>query len=305
MAKIVIIGLGHVGLSYLEKLVFDKSISGEVVLIDKDVEKLKGEILDLEQGMTLIDSSLTIKIGNYQALNDADICVLALGLPQSKKSRLEDLAGASKMVKEVTDSIAETSFSGVILVATNPVDVISQLTATYLSYPYQKVIGTGTMLDTIRLKSLISKKISISSNDINLYVLGEHGNSQFVYYNNANIAMSSLKNYLTKEEKDEFSSITKKMGGMIVSSKGYTSHGIGCCLLELTKVILNDEKKIYPVSNYQSDYDLYFSMPAVIGKEGIIKQIPVKLNEEEEKQLVMVTKVLRQAVDEVLPPELY
>ena len=240
MAKIVIIGLGHVGLSYLEKLVFDKSISGEVVLIDKDVEKLKGEILDLEQGMTLIDSSLTIKIGNYQALNDADICVLALGLPQSKKSRLEDLAGASKMVKEVTDSISETSFAGVILVATNPVDVISQLTATYLSYPYQKVIGTGTMLDTIRLKSLISKKISISSNDINLYVLGEHGNSQFVYYNNANIAMSSLKNYLTKEEKDEFSSITKKMGGMIVSSKGYTSHGIGCCLLELTKVILNE-----------------------------------------------------------------
>ena len=255
--------------------------------------------------MTLIDSSLTIKIGNYQALNDADICVLTLGLPQSKKSRLEDLAGASKMVKEVTDSIANTSFNGIILVATNPVDVISQLTATYLSYPYQKVIGTGTMLDTIRLKSLISKKISISSNDINLYVLGEHGNSQFVYYNNANIAMSSLKNYLTKEEKDEFSSITKKMGGMIVSSKGYTSHGIGCCLLELTKVILNDEKKIYPVSNYQSDYDLYFSMPAVIGKEGIIKQIPVKLNEEEEKKLVMVTKVLRQAVDEVLPPELY
>ena len=305
MAKIVIIGLGHVGLSYLEKLVFDKSISGEVVLIDKDVEKLKGEILDLEQGMTLIDSSLTIKIGNYQALNDADICVLTLGLPQSKKSRLEDLAGASKMVKEVTDSIANTSFNGIILVATNPVDVISQLTATYLSYPYQKVIGTGTMLDTIRLKSLISKKINISSNDINLYVLGEHGNSQFVYYNNANIAMSSLKNYLTKEEKDEFSSITKKMGGMIVNAKGYTSHGVSCCLLELTKVILNDEKKIYPVSNYQSDYDLYFSTPVVIGKEGIIKQIPVKLNEEEEKQLVMVTKVLKEAVDEVLPPELY
>ena len=305
MAKIVIIGLGHVGLSYLEKLVFDKSISGEVVLIDKDIEKLKGEILDLEQGMTLIDSSLTIKIGNYQALNDADICVLTLGLPQSKKSRLEDLAGASKMVKEVTDSIANTSFNGIILVATNPVDVISQLTATYLSYPYQKVMGTGTMLDTIRLKSLISKKINISSNDINLYVLGEHGNSQFVYYNNANIAMSSLKNYLTKEEKDEFSSITKKMGGMIVNAKGYTSHGVRCCLLELTKVILNDEKKIYPVSNYQSDYDLYFSTPVVIGKEGIIKQIPVKLNEEEEKQLVMVTKVLKEAVDEVLPPELY
>ena len=104
MAKIVIIGLGHVGLSYLEKLVFDKSISGEVILIDKDVEKLKGEILDLEQGMTLTSSSLSIKIGSYQALNDADICVLTLGLPQSKKSRLEDLAGASKMVKEVTDS---------------------------------------------------------------------------------------------------------------------------------------------------------------------------------------------------------
>ena len=200
MAKIVIIGLGHVGLAYLENLIFDKSISGEVVLIDNDEEKLKGEILDIEQGLVLNNSNVDLKIGDYSSLDNADICVLTLGLPQSKKSRLEDLAGASKMVKEVTEKIENTSFNGIILVATNPVDVISQMVAANLAYPYQRVIGTGTMLDTIRLKSLISKKVNVSPDDINVYVLGEHGNSQFVYYNNANISMSSIKNYLSKEE---------------------------------------------------------------------------------------------------------
>lgn len=305
MAKIVIIGLGHVGLAYLENLIFDKSISGEVVLIDNDEEKLKGEILDIEQGLVLNNSNVDLKIGDYSSLDNADICVLTLGLPQSKKSRLEDLAGASKMVKEVTEKIENTSFNGIILVATNPVDVISQMVAANLAYPYQRVIGTGTMLDTIRLKSLISKKVNVSPDDINVYVLGEHGNSQFVYYNNANISMSSIKNYLSKEERDELASLTKKMGSLIVANKGYTSFGVASCLLELTKTILNDSRKIYPVSHYQADYDLYFSMPAVIGKSGIIKTVPVKLSEEEEKQLVMVTRVLKSAVDEVVPPELY
>ena len=305
MAKIVIIGLGHVGLAYLENLIFDKSISGEVVLIDNDEEKLKGEILDIEQRLVLNNSNVNLKIGDYSSLDNADICVLTLGLPQSKKSRLEDLAGASKMVKEVTEKIENTSFNGIILVATNPVDVISQMVAANLAYPYQRVIGTGTMLDTIRLKSLISKKVNVSPDDINVYVLGEHGNSQFVYYNNANISMSSIKNYLSKEERDELASLTKKMGSLIVTNKGYTSFGVARSLLELTKTILNDSRKIYPVSHYQADYDLYFSMPAVIGKSGIIKTVPVKLSEEEEKQLVMVTRVLKSAVDEVVPPELY
>lgn len=305
MAKIVIIGLGHVGLAYLENLIFDKSISGEVILIDNNEEKLKGEILDIEQGLVLNNSNVDLKIGDYSSLDNADICVLTLGLPQSKKSRLEDLAGASKMVKEVTEKIENTSFNGIILVATNPVDVISQMVAANLAYPYQRVIGTGTMLDTIRLKSLISKKVNVSTDDINVYVLGEHGNSQFVYYNNANISMSSIKNYLSKEERDELASLTKKMGSLIVTNKGYTSFGVASCLLELTKTILNDSRKIYPVSHYQADYDLYFSMPAVIGKSGIIKTVPVKLSEEEEKQLVMVTRVLKSAVDEVVPPELY
>ena len=95
------------------------------------------------------------------------------------------------------------------------------------------------------------------------------------------------------------------MGSLIVTNKGYTSFGVASCLLELTKTILNNSRKIYPVSHYQADYDLYFSMPAVIGKSGIIKTVPVKLSEEEEKQLVMVTRVLKSAVDEVVPPELY
>lgn len=304
MKRIVIIGCGNVGLEYLKKLCMT-NITLDISLIDIDEEKLEGEILDLEQSLVYRDSNINIKLGNYNDCNDADIVVITAGIPQSTKDRMSDLEKANEIVIDITNKLRESSFNGIVLVACNPLDVITELIAHYLDYPYNKVIGTGTMLDTARLKSLISKKINVKPSDINAYVLGEHGNSQFVAWSNANIGLENLSRFLSLDEKEELEDETRHMGGTITKRKGYTSDGIAECLLELTLCILNNLKKVYPVSNYNTTYDVYLSTPCIIGKNGIERVINIKLTEEEEKKLENSAEVISEALDKILPKELY
>ena len=304
MKKIVIIGCGNVGLAYLKNLC-QSDMTLDISLIDIDEEKLEGEILDLEHSLVYRNSNINIKLGNYSDCDNADIVVITAGIPQSTKDRMSDLEKANEIVVDITNKLRETSFSGIILVACNPLDVITELIAHYTDYSYNKVIGTGTMLDTARLKSLISKRINIKPSDINAYVLGEHGNSQFVAWSNANIGLENLSQYLSLDDKEELEDETRHMGGVIVKHKGYTSDGVASCLLELTLCILNDLKKVYPVSNYNTTYDVYISTPCVIGKKGIEKAINIKLTEEEEEKLESSAEVISEALEKILPKELY
>lgn len=305
MKRIVIIGCGNVGLSYLKRLCLESNISLDISLIDLDEDKLEGEILDLEQSLIYKNNNIKIKIGTYNDCNDADIVVICAGVSQSTNDRLNDLEKANEIVVDITNNLRNTSFNGIYLVATNPMEVVTELVAHYTDHPFNKVIGTGTMLDTIRLKSLISKKLDIRSCDINVYVLGEHGNSQFVSWNNANIGLQNLSTFLSLEEKEELEYQTKHMGGYITKHKGYTSDGIASCLVELTLTILNDLKKVYPVSNYNTTYDVYLSMPVIIGKDGVEESINIKLTEEDEEKLEECSEVISEALDKILPKELY
>ena len=304
MKRIVIIGCGNVGLAYLKNLC-QSDMTLDISLIYIDEEKLEGEILDLEHSLVYRNSNINIKLGNYSDCDNADIVVITAGIPQSTKDRMSDLEKANEIVVDITNKLRETSFSGIILVACNPLDVITELIAHYTDYSYNKVIGTGTMLDTARLKSLISKRINIKPSDINAYVLGEHGNSQFVAWSNANIGLENLSQYLSLDDKEELEDETRHMGGVIVKHKGYTSDGVASCLLELTLCILNDLKKVYPVSNYNTTYDVYISTPCVIGKKGIEKAINIKLTEEEEEKLESSAEVISKALEKILPKELY
>ena len=304
MKKIVIIGCGNVGLEFLKKICLI-DIALDISLIDLDEEKLTGEILDLEHSLVYSNSNINLKLGTYNDCNDADIVVITAGVSQSTNNRLDDLEKANKIIVDITNNLRNTSFNGICLVACNPLDVITELVAHYTDYPYSKVIGTGTMLDTARLKSLISKKIDVKPNDINVYVLGEHGNSEFVAWSNANIGLENLSKFLSLEEKEELEDETRHMGGTIVKHKGYTSDGVASCLLELTLTILNDLKKVYPVSNYNTTYDVYISTPCIIGKDGIEKVINIKLTAEEEEKLEESSEVISNAVDKILPKELY
>ena len=304
MKKIVIIGCGNVGLEFLKKIcLIDMAL--DISLIDLDEEKLIGEILDLEHSLAYSNSNINLKLGTYNDCNDADIVVITAGVPQSTKNRLDDLEKANEIIVDITNNLRNTSFNGICLVACNPLDVITELVAHYTDYPYSKVIGTGTMLDTARLKSLISKKINVKPNDINVYVLGEHGNSEFIAWSNANIGLENLSQFLSIEEKEELEDETRHMGGTIVKHKGYTSDGVASCLLELTLTILKDLKKVYPVSNYNTTYDIYISTPCIIGKNGIEKVINIKLTDEEEEKLEESSEIISNALDKILPKELY
>ncbi len=304
MNSIVIIGCGNVGLAYLKNLC-QSDMTLDISLIDIDEEKLEGEILDLEHSLVYRNSNINIKLGNYSDCDNADIVVITAGIPQSTKDRMSDLEKANGIVVNITNKLRETSFNGIVLVACNPLDVITELIAHYTDYSYNKVIGTGTMLDTARLKSLISKKIKVKPSDINAYVLGEHGNSQFVAWSNANIGLENLSQYLSLDAKEELEDETRHMGGVIVKHKGYTSDGVASCLLELTLCILKDLKKVYPVSNYNTTYDVYLSTPCIIGKNGIEKVINIKLTDEEEEKLEESSEVISEALDKILPKELY
>ena len=304
MKRIVIIGCGNVGLEYLKKLCM-VDISLDISLIDIDEEKLEGEILDLEHSLVYRNSNISIRLGSYSDCDNADIVVITAGIPQSTKDRMSDLEKANGIVVNITNKLRETSFNGIVLVACNPLDVITELIAHYTDYSYNKVIGTGTMLDTARLKSLISKKIKVKPSDINAYVLGEHGNSQFVTWSNANIGLENISRFLSFDDKQELEDETRHMGGVIVKHKGYTSDGVASCLLELTLCILKDLKKVYPVSNYNTTYDVYISTPCIIGKNGIEKVINIKLTDEEEEKLEESSEVISEALDKILPKELY
>ena len=149
MKRIVIIGCGNVGLAYLKNLCLS-DMKLDISLIDIDEEKLEGEILDLEHSLVYRNSNINIKLGNYSGCDNADIVVITAGIPQSTKDRMSDLEKANEIVVDITNKLRETFFSGIILVACNPLDVITELIAHYTDYSYNKVIGTGTMLDTAR-----------------------------------------------------------------------------------------------------------------------------------------------------------
>lgn len=304
MERIVIIGCGNVGLEYLKKLCMT-DITLDISLIDINEDRLTGEILDLEHSLVYRNSNIKIKLGNYNDCDNADIVVITAGVPQAFKDRMSDLEKANEIVVDISNKLRETSFKGIILVASNPMEVITELIAHYTDYPYNKVIGTGTMLDTARLKSLISKRINVKPNDINAYVLGEHGNSQFVAWSNANIGLENLSRFLSLDDKEYLEYETCHMGETITKSKGYTSDGVALCLLEITLCILYDLKKVYPLSNYNTTYDVYLSTPCIIGKNGIEKVINIKLTSEEEKKLESSAVVISEAIDKILPKELY
>lgn len=303
--KIVVIGCGNVGLSYVEKLSAQINLAAEIVLIDLKENVIKGEVLDLQHGLTFVANQVELRVGGYEDCRDADIICITAGIAQSQNDRLNDLEKTNVIIRDIIKQVMAYHFQGIFLVASNPLDVITYLVSYYADYPYQKVIGTGTMLDTARLKTELVKKLAVAPDSITAYVLGEHGNSQFVAWNNANIGLQNINTLLTDLEKAELEETTRGMGSTIISYKNHTDHGIAYCLVRLTMAILTDEHCIFPVSNFHEKYDVYISTPAVIGKGGIEKRIDMKLTAEEEEKLAASAAIIKEAIGTVLPPELY
>ena len=298
--KVVIIGCGNVGMSYAYALFNQRTYVNELVLIDINTKKVEGEVMDLNHCLAYSPSKINIKLGDYSDCKDAKIVVIAAGANQNPgETRMDLINKNSKIFKGIVEGVMNSGFNGIFLVATNPLDVMTYLTYKYSGLPHNKVLGTGTTLDTARLKYLISDKVGVSPKDIHAYVMGEHGDSEFVPWSNANIALKHINYYLTEEEKVKIENDVRNSAYEIINRKGATYYGIGMCLVRITNAILGDENVILSVSAYDKENDIYISTPAIVNNSGVKEKIFVPFNQEETEKIKKSINVIKEAINKI------
>jgi L-lactate dehydrogenase len=298
--KVVVIGCGNVGMSYAYALLNQGSRVDELVLIDVNKEKIIGEAEDLNHALPYIPWKVNIKAGDYSDCNNANIVVIAAGANQKDgETRLDLLNKNSVIFKDIITNVMNSGFDGIFVVATNPLDVMTYLTWKYSKLPSNRIIGSGTTLDTARLQYMIGEKVEVNPKDVNAYVIGEHGDSEFVPWSSAVIAQQDITNYLSTEEMNEIADDVKNSAYDIIKRKGATFYGIGASLVKITNAILEDENTILSVSNYDPNNQIYISTPCIINKNGIMKRIFVELNEEETNKMQHSVDVIKEAIKSI------
>ena len=203
----------------------------------------------------------------------------------------------SKIFNSIVTSVMSSGFNGIFLVATNPLDIMTYLTYKYSNLPTNKVLGTGTTLDTARLRYLMSEKIGISPTSIEAFVIGEHGDSEFIPWSNVNIALKGIDEYLSEEEKNKLEVDVRNSAYEIINRKGATYYGIGMCLVRITEAILGDENLVLSVSAYDKENNIYISTPAIINKDGVKDKIYIPLTEEEKDKIKYSIKCIKDAIN--------
>lgn len=298
--KVVIIGCGNVGMSYAYALLNQRTYVNELVLIDLNYERIIGEAMDLNHCLAFAPSQLTVKAGDYSDCKDADIVVIAAGANQNPgETRMDLINKNSKIFKTIVSSIMKSGFDGIFLVATNPLDVMTYLTQKYSGLPYNRVIGSGTCLDTSRLRFLVGEKLNISPKNIHGYVIGEHGDSEFVPWSNVSVGLQNIKSFLDIKSLNEIEDSVRNAAYEIIDKKGATYYGIGMCLVYITNAILGNENAIITVSNYDSLNDVYIGLPAIINRTGVSKKIHVDLSENETIKLQESIKIIKGAINKI------
>lgn len=298
--KVVLIGCGNVGMSYAYALLNQRTNVNELVLIDINKERVEGEVMDLNHCLAFAPSKIDIKSGDYSDCSDATLVVIAAGANQNPgETRMDLINKNSRVFKQIVGSVIKSGFDGIFLVATNPLDVMTYLTWKYSGFDTSRVIGTGTSLDTSRLKYLVGSKLGVSPKNVHAYVVGEHGDSEFVPWSNVNVGLQDISNFISEEEEKEIELDVKNAAYEIINRKGATYYGIGMCLVMITNAILEDENRVITVSNYDKSNDIYMGTPAVVCKSGIKQRIYIELTEEETKKLQNSVNVIKDAVKDI------
>ncbi len=298
--KVVIIGCGNVGMSYAYALLNQKTNVQELVLIDLNKERIIGEAMDLNHCLAFAPTKMTIKAGDYKDCKDAQIVCIAAGANQNPgETRMDLIHKNSKIFKSIIKEVMDNGFDGIFLIATNPLDIMTYITWKYSGLPTSRVIGSGTSLDTARLRYMIGDKLNFNPKNVHAYVIGEHGDSEFVPWSNVNIGLQNINDFLDNSEKEQIYIDVRDAAYDIINRKGATCYGIGMCLVRITNAILGDENSIITVSTYDEKNDVYVSVPAVLNSTGVRNRIYVKLNEEETEKLQHSIDVIRAAIDSI------
>ena len=299
--KVVIIGCGNVGMSYAYALLNQRSNVQELVLIDLNKDRVDGEVMDLNHCLAFAPSKINIKSGTYEDCKNATIVCIAAGANQNPgETRMDLINKNSKVFKEIVSKVIESGFNGIFLVATNPLDVMTYLTWKYSGFDSSKVIGSGTSLDTARLRYLIAEKTNLNPKNVHAYVIGEHGDSEFVPWSNVTVGLQPVTEFMTPVELDQIYLDVRDAAYKIISRKGATYYGIGMCLVRITNAILGDENSILTVSSYNKDEDVYVGMPSVVNKDGVREICNISLNLSEKQKLANSVFVIKEAIKKVI-----
>ncbi len=291
--KIVLVGTGFVGMSMAYALLNQGGVN-ELVLIDVLKDKAEGEAMDLAHGMPCAPADMVIKSGDYDECKDANIVVITAGLSQKPGQTRLDLAAANaKIMKEVTESVVASGFKGIFLIASNPVDLMTYVVKEVSGFDSSKVIGSGTVLDTARLRYLIGKYLKVSSKNVHAYIMGEHGDSSFVPWNHAYVGCKKMSeimkdNNLPMSDLDKIYTDVQQAAYEIINRKKATYYGIGLGLTTIIKAILNDQNEIMTVSTQlNGEYGhkgLYIGVPTIINSKGVREILELPLDGEEKEK---------------------
>lgn len=298
--KIVLIGLGNVGNSYIYSLLMQKINIEEIAIIDINEKNTKGEIIDFNHTLPYLNSNVKIYHGDYSDCSNAKLVVITAGARQEVgETRMDLIHKNAKIFKDIIKKVVDSKFNGIFLNATNPLDVMTQLIYKYSNFPATKIIGTGTSLDTARLKYNLKDKYNCDYDNIKAYVLGEHGDSSFIPWSNIIVDNKKVINIISLEDKEYIENKVRNAGYELLNLKGYSSQAIGMCLTDITKAIIQDEKRVICTSNYDEFCDIYYGFPAYIGKEGIIKREQLKLLPDEIEKLSNSVNIIKEGLEKI------
>jgi L-lactate dehydrogenase len=294
--KIAIIGCGNVGAAFAFALSIN-GIAREIVLIDRNEDLSRGEAMDLNHGASFI-KPVAISYAGYEGCEGADIVVITAGAKQKPGQTRTDLVQANaKIFGDIIPDITKYTKDAILLVVSNPVDVLTYITLKISGFSPKKVIGSGTVLDSSRLRFLIGKHCNVDTRNVHAYIIGEHGDTELPVWSHANIAGMILKEYCPlcnskcdyNKELDDIFKQVKNSAYEIIKTKGATCYAIALALVRIVEAIMRDENSVLPVSTLIDDYyginDICLSVPSMVGKAGVKKFLQLELSEQEQAQL--------------------
>lgn len=293
-SKVVIIGAGLVGSTFAYSLMIN-GVASEIVMLDVNQERLAGEVMDLNHGISFV-RPVTVRAGSYEDCKNAAVIVITAGANQKTGESRIDLLGRNTVIfKDIVDKIKASGSSAIILVATNPVDIMTYITYKLSGFPAQRVIGSGTVLDSSRFRYLLSTHCHVDPSNVHAYIIGEHGDTEVPVWSLANIAGIRFVDYCPvcsgicchELPKVQIFNEVKNAAYQIIKGKGATYYAIGLALVEIVESIIRDEYSVLTVSSLLTgEYgmeDVCLSLPTIVNRKGIVKKIQLALSVEEEE----------------------
>ncbi len=296
----MIVGTGNVGASIAFSLLNQRTVVNEVVLTDILAKDAEGEAMDLADALSVAPSYLKIRSGTYKDARDADVVVIAAGAAQKKgESRLHLMRKNVNILQGMVEQIMASGFCGIMIVVSNPVDVLSYYAWKFSGLPAEKVIGSGTVLDSARLRTRVAGYLNVNPKSVHAYQVGEHGDSEVTIWSRADVGGVKISEMLTPAVMGDISEYVRNEAYEIIEKKGSTYYGIATCVTQIINAILNDEMLVLPVSAYDNYSGVYYGWPSVVGREGVVRRLDVKMTEAEGIALQKSVNVLKDATKQV------